>query len=325
MRRACPHLVAAFTLRSVAPRRPPGIRGRSPSLLRKTRSGIPSAISMAAPTAHDKLAEVVEAGTAIARGLDLDETLQAVVDAAARVTRASLLRPRGARAGSPHQPLHHDGPHARAARAARQPPRRDGASWACSSTRRARCVCTSSPTIRAPSASRPTTRRWTRSWACRSQGRGGVFGNLYLTEAADGDFTDEDERDRAPARRTWPPWRSRTPASTATPPSRPSRRGAQRRHAIALTGAAAAVLREHDLVDAHAARRPRGRQAPGRAARGGGRPRRVRGHDPLRRRGGPGCRDIRDLARAPRRFLRRLRPARRRRDPRRRPADRRAR
>ena len=41
---------------------------------------------MAAPTAHDKLAEVVEAGTAIARGLDLDETLQAVVEAAARVT-----------------------------------------------------------------------------------------------------------------------------------------------------------------------------------------------------------------------------------------------
>ncbi len=44
---------------------------------------------MAAPAAQDKLAEVVQAGTAIARGLDLDETLQAVVEAAARVTRAA--------------------------------------------------------------------------------------------------------------------------------------------------------------------------------------------------------------------------------------------
>ena len=44
---------------------------------------------MAAPAAHDKLAQVLEAGTAIARGLDLDETLRAVVEAAARVTRAS--------------------------------------------------------------------------------------------------------------------------------------------------------------------------------------------------------------------------------------------
>ena len=43
---------------------------------------------MTAPVAHDKLAEVVEAGIAIARGLDLDETLQTVVEAAARVTSA---------------------------------------------------------------------------------------------------------------------------------------------------------------------------------------------------------------------------------------------
>src|SRR5450755_1612353 len=42
-----------------------------------------------APAEHSKLAEVVEAGIAIARGLDLDETLQAVVDAAAHVTGAS--------------------------------------------------------------------------------------------------------------------------------------------------------------------------------------------------------------------------------------------
>src|SRR5882757_2444326 len=43
---------------------------------------------VAAPTEQDKLAEVVEAGTAIARGLDLDDTLRAVVEAATRVTRA---------------------------------------------------------------------------------------------------------------------------------------------------------------------------------------------------------------------------------------------
>jgi two-component system, NarL family, sensor histidine kinase DevS len=44
---------------------------------------------MAASAAQDKLAEVVQAGTVIGRGLDLDETLQAVVEAAARVTRAA--------------------------------------------------------------------------------------------------------------------------------------------------------------------------------------------------------------------------------------------
>ena len=44
---------------------------------------------MAAPAEQDKLAEVVEAGTAIARGLDLDETLRAVVEAATRVTGAA--------------------------------------------------------------------------------------------------------------------------------------------------------------------------------------------------------------------------------------------
>ena len=37
----------------------------------------------------DKLAQVVQAGAAIASSLDLDETLQAVVEAAARVTNAS--------------------------------------------------------------------------------------------------------------------------------------------------------------------------------------------------------------------------------------------
>ena len=42
-----------------------------------------------APAEHSKLAEVVEAGIAIARGLDLEETLQAIVEAAARVTGAS--------------------------------------------------------------------------------------------------------------------------------------------------------------------------------------------------------------------------------------------
>ena len=41
------------------------------------------------PQSTDKLAEVVEAGTAIARGLDLDDTLQTIVEAAARVTRAA--------------------------------------------------------------------------------------------------------------------------------------------------------------------------------------------------------------------------------------------
>ena len=48
----------------------------------------------------------------------------------------------------------------------------------------------------------------------------------------------------------WPRSRSRTPASTRTRPSRPSRRGAPPRRASRSTGAAAAVLHEHDLMEA---------------------------------------------------------------------------
>ena len=203
---------------------------------------------MAAPTAHDKLAEVVEAGTAIARGLDLDETLQAVVDAAARVTRASYC-----------------------ALGVLGPDRRISRFITTGLTREQRELLGSLPTGRGIlgvliDEARPL-RLHKLSDDPRSvgfpphhppmdsflgvpvQGRGGVFGNLYLTEAADGDFTDEDERivlllaDMAAVA-----IENARLYRDATEQTEQAQRAAQAR--IALTGAAAAVLREHDLVDA---------------------------------------------------------------------------
>ena len=203
---------------------------------------------MAAPTAHDKLAEVVEAGTAIARGLDLDETLQAVVDAAARVTRASYC-----------------------ALGVLGPDHRISRFITTGLTLEQRELLGSLPTGRGIlgvliDEARPL-RLHKLSDDPRSvgfppnhppmdsflgvpvQGRSGVFGNLYLTEAADGDFTDEDERivlllaDMAAVA-----IENARLYRDATEQAEQARRAAQAR--IALTGAAAAVLREHDLVDA---------------------------------------------------------------------------
>ena len=128
---------AADPLRSCSPsqrartRRRRAIGERSRRMLRKTRSRVCVETPWPPPQRTDKLAEVVEAGTAIARGLDLDETLQTIVEAAARVTRRDLLRARRARARPAHQPLHHDRAERRGARAAREPADRAAASSAC--------------------------------------------------------------------------------------------------------------------------------------------------------------------------------------------------
>jgi signal transduction histidine kinase len=209
---------------------------------------VPSSIGRDARTAHDKLAEVVEAGTAIARGLDLDETLQAIVDAAARVTRASYC-----------------------ALGVLGPDRRITRFITTGLTSEQRELLGSLPTGRGIlgvliDEARPL-RLHKLSDDPRSvgfppnhppmdsflgvpvEGRGGVFGNLYLTEAADGDFTDEDERIvLLLAGMAAVAIENARLYHDATEQAEQARRAAEAR--IALTGAAAAVLHEHDLAEA---------------------------------------------------------------------------
>jgi signal transduction histidine kinase len=148
---------------------------------------------MTAPLAQDKLAEVVEAGMAIARSLDLDETLQAVVEAAARVTGASYC-----------------------ALGVLGPDRRISRFITFGLTAEQRDLLGALPTGRGilgvlidearplrlrdltedpRSVGFPPNHPPMRSFlGVPVEGRGAVFGNLYLTEAPDGKFTDEDER-----------------------------------------------------------------------------------------------------------------------------------
>ena len=264
---------------------------------------------MAAPAEHDKLAEVVEAGTAIARGLDLDDTLRAVVEAAARVT------------GAAYGALGVLGPDRRISRfittglsdeereRARKSPDRPGHPRRADRRIAGRCDSSTSRTTRARSDSRPTTRRCAPSWAFPSRARGGLRQPLPDGGAATA---------RSPTRTSaspccspaWPPWRSRTRASTRMRPRRRSRHSAPPMHAWRSTAAAAAVLHEHDLMEAlrlvarEAVRLLR--RAPRRRCRAG----RVRRTDPLRDRRRRGRGDLRHLRGAARRFLRRIRAAR---------------
>ena len=146
-------------------------RRRLAIALRKTRSRPVSSLHAmaAAPAEHDKLAEVVEAGTAIARGLDLDETLQAVVEAAARVTGAAycalgVLGPdrrisRFITTGLTDEQRERLGSLADGPRHPRRADRRGAAAAAAQPLGR--------PAL--GRASRPTIRRCARSWACRSR------------------------------------------------------------------------------------------------------------------------------------------------------------
>ena len=89
------------------------------------------------------------------------------------------------------------------------------------------------------------------------EGRGEVYGNLYLTEAPDGDFTDEDERVvLLLAGLAAVAIENARLYQDATEQAEKARQSAEAR--VALTGVAAAVLREQDLMVAmrRLARRP---------------------------------------------------------------------
>jgi signal transduction histidine kinase len=203
---------------------------------------------MSVPAAHDKLAEVLEAGTAIARGLDLDATLQAVVEAAARVTRASycalgVLGPdrritrfitAGLTAGERE-------------RLGALPTGRGILGVLIDEARPLRLHKLSDDprSVGFP----PNHPPMDSFLGVPVEGRGGVFGNLYLTEAADGDFTDEDERIvLLLAGMAAVAIENAQLYQDATEQAERARRSAEAR--VALTGAAAAVLTENDLLKA---------------------------------------------------------------------------
>jgi two-component system, NarL family, sensor histidine kinase DevS len=203
---------------------------------------------MAAPAAQDKLAEVVEAGTAIARGLDLDDTLRAVVEAAARVTRASYCA------------LGVLGPDRRITRfittgltadererLGSLPTGRGILGVLIDESRPLRLTNLSDDPR---SVGFPPNHPPMRSFlGVPVAGRGAVYGNLYLTEAADGAFTEEDELIVVLlAGMAAVAIENARLYHDATEQAEQARRAGHAR--IALTAAAAAVLNEQDLTEA---------------------------------------------------------------------------
>jgi signal transduction histidine kinase len=201
-----------------------------------------------APAEHNKLAEVVEAGIAIARGLDLDETLQAVVDAATRVTRArySALGVLG-------------------------PDRRITSFITAGLDDEQRRLLGAAPTGRGVlgvlidearplrlhdlsddprSVGFPPNHPPMRSFiGVPVAGRGEVYGNLYLTEAPSGDFTDEDERVvLLLAGMAAVAIENARLYQDSEQQAEQARRSAEAR--VALIGAAAAVLNQQDVLEA---------------------------------------------------------------------------
>jgi signal transduction histidine kinase len=203
---------------------------------------------MAAPAEHDKLAEVVEAGTAIARGLDLDDTLRAVVAAATRVTGAAygalaVLGPdrrisRFITTGLSDQQREQIG----------SPPTGRGILGVLIDEARPLRLLDLSDDPR--SVGFPPNHPPMHSFlGVPVAGRGAVYGNLYLTEAADGAFTEEDERIVGLlAGMAAVAIENARLYQDATEQAEQARRAAEAR--VALTGAAAAVLHEHDLMEA---------------------------------------------------------------------------
>ena len=263
---------------------------------------------MAAPAEHDKLAEVVEAGTAIARGLDLDDTLRAVVEAAARVT------------GAAYGALGVLGPDRRISRfittglsdeererLGSLPTGRGILGVLIDESRPLRLTDLSDDPR---SVGFPPNHPPMRSFlGVPVAGRGAVYGNLYLTEAPHGAFTDEDERIAVLlAGMAAVAIENARLYQDATEKAEQAQRAADAR--MALTAAAAAVLHEHDLMEALRLRRPRGGSAPARAPRRRCHAGRVRRTDPLRDRRRRGRGDLRHLGGPPRRFLRRIGAAR---------------
>jgi signal transduction histidine kinase len=200
---------------------------------------------MTVSPSQDKLAEVVEAGIAIARGLDLDETLQTIVEAAARVTRASycalgVLGPeqritRFITAGLSDEEREQLGA---------LPTGRGILGVLIGEARplRLRDLSEDPRSVGFP----PNHPPMHSFLGVPVEGRGGVFGNLYLTEAPDGTFTDEDERIvMLLAGMAAVAIENARLYQDVTDQAAVSRRGAEAR--VALTRVAALVLREPDL------------------------------------------------------------------------------
>jgi signal transduction histidine kinase len=197
---------------------------------------------------HDKLAQVVEAGAAIARSLDLDETLQTVVEAAAKVTNASYC-----------------------ALGVLGPDRRISRFITTGLTDDQRYELGSLPTGRGilgvlidearplrlrdltqdpRSVGFPPNHPPMRSFlGVPVEGRGEVFGNLYLTESPEGMFTDEDERVvLLLAGMAAIAIENARLYQDATEQAEKARLSAEAR--VALTRVAGVVLREQDLMAA---------------------------------------------------------------------------
>jgi signal transduction histidine kinase len=203
---------------------------------------------VAAPTEQDKLAEVVEAGTAIARGLDLDDTLRAVVEAATRVTRArygalGVLGPDHRISSFITTGLSDE----QRALLGDLPTGRGILGVLIDEARPLRLLDLSAD---ARAVGFPPNHPPMSSFlGVPVAGRGAVYGNLYLTEAPDGAFTDEDERIAVLlAGMAAVAIENARLYQEATRQAEQARRAAHAR--VALTGAAAAVLHEHDLMEA---------------------------------------------------------------------------
>ena len=225
---------------------PAAIGGRSRVRYGKPAQGeVCSNSHMAATPTQDKLAEVVEAGAAIARGLDLDETLQTVVEAAARVTRARYCA------------LGVLGPDRRITRfittglsaAEREllgalPTGRGILGVLIDEARplRLRSIADDPRSVGFP-PNHPPMRSFL---GVPVEGRGEIYGNLYLTEAPDGQFSEADERVALLlAGMAAVAIENARLYQDATEQAEQARRAGEAR--VALTRVAAAVLREQDL------------------------------------------------------------------------------
>ncbi|MDX6540434.1 MAG: hypothetical protein QOI71_2044 [Gaiellales bacterium] len=201
-----------------------------------------------APVEHSKLAEVVEAGIAIARGLDLDETLRAVVEAATRVT------------GAKYSALGVLGPDRRISsfitaglddeqrRLLGAPPTGRGVLGVLIDEARPLRLHDLSDDPR--SVGFPPNHPPMRSFiGVPVAGRGEVYGNLYLTEAPGGNFTDEDERIvLLLAGMAAVAIENARLYQDSTKQADQARRSGEAR--VALIGAAAAVLNQQDVLEA---------------------------------------------------------------------------
>ncbi len=194
----------------------------------------------------DKLAEVVEAVGAISRGLDLDETLQAVVKAAARVTQARYCA-LGV-IGSDRRIVRFITTGITDAERDLLGPLPTGRGILGVLIDEARPLRLRDLSQDPRSVGFPPNHPPMRSFlGVPVEGRDGIYGNLYLTEAPEGEFSDEDERIALLlAGIAAVAIENARLYEEATQQAEQARRAAHAR--VALTSVAAAILREADLA-----------------------------------------------------------------------------